>query len=350
MNSKTNPYILQFGKEPAEIIPRVSQITEIENAFFDKNITQQIFMITGVRGSGKTVFMSSIASDCLKKNWIVVNVNVSSANDILSQIAIELSHDARIQKKHEFKNISISVGGFSLGIAKKEPITSYEYETKQLLKIAKKYHYRVLITMDEVTNSAAVREFSGAFQIWVREELPVYLLMTGLYENIHELQNVKTLTFLYRAPRIDLDPLSLYEVKENYQSNLNISEEESIQMAKMTNGYSFAFQVLGHEVWKNKKFNEDAIKRYRYTLWNLSYDKIWNDLSDNDRKVCLAIAQSKDGKFSTIKEILNWNNNQLNPYRKRLINKQVLKSVRTGYVAFVLPLFDEYVLNSEMFE
>ena len=121
-------------------------------------------------------------------------------------------------------------------------------------------------------------------------------------------------------------------------------------MAKLTNGYSFAFQALGFEVWKNDAFNDVALKRYRYTLWNLSYDKIWNDLSDNDRKVCLAIAKSKDGKYSTIKEILGWENNQLNPYRKRLIDKQVLKSVRTGYVAFALPLFDEFILETEAFE
>lgn len=160
--------------------------------------------------------MTSIASECLEKNWIVINVNVSSANSILSQIAIELSHDSRIQKKHEFKNMSLSFGGLSVEIGNKERDTNYEYEAKRLLHIAKKYKYRVLITMDEVTNCAAVRQFSGAFQIWVREGLPVYLLMTGLYENIRELQDEKTLTFLYRAPRIDLDPLSLFEIKENY--------------------------------------------------------------------------------------------------------------------------------------
>lgn len=40
MKNRTNPYTLQFGKIPVEMIPRLSQLMEIENAFFDENITQ----------------------------------------------------------------------------------------------------------------------------------------------------------------------------------------------------------------------------------------------------------------------------------------------------------------------
>ncbi len=350
MKSKANPYILQFGKEPVQMIPRLTQILEIENSFFDESIPQQIYMITGVRGSGKTVFMTSIASECLKNDWIVVDVNVSSSNDILTQIAIELSHNPKIQKQHEFKSISLSLGALSLEVGNKDSLTSYEYEAKQLLQLAKKCGYHVLITIDEVTNSDTVREFSGAFQIWVREGLPVYLLMTGLYENIKELQNEKTLTFLYRAPRIDLAPLSLPAIKENYRSNLEVTDEVATKMASLTKGYSFAFQVLGHEVWKTEGFTEESYNNYLYTLGNLSYDKIWSDLSENDRKVCRAIAKSKTGKSSSIKEILHWDNNQLNPYRRRLINKQVVDGTRNGYLSFSLPLFDKYISALEEFE
>ena len=350
MKLQANPYILQFGKEPVQMIPRLSQIQEVENSFFDENIPQQIYMITGVRGSGKTVFMTSIASKCNEAGWIIINVNVSSSTEILKQIAIELSHNSKIQKNHEFKSISLSLSTLSLEVGNSEKLTSYEYEAKQLIQIAKKCGYKILITIDEVTNSSSIREFAGAFQVWVRENLPVYLLMTGLYENIKELQNEKKLTFLYRAPRIDLAPLSLLAIKENYQTNLDISTEDAIKMAKLTKGYSFAFQALGHEVYKTNEFNEEALNNYRYTLENLSYDKIWNDLSDNDQKVCLAIAKSKDGKYSTIKEILHYENNQLNPYRKRLIDKQVVESPRTGYLSFSLPLFDEYILSLEEFE
>lgn len=173
--------------------------------------------------------------------------------------------------------------------------------------------------------------------------------MTSLYENIRELQNEKSLTFLYHCPRIDLTPLQMSAIRENYIENLNVTEEEAIAMAKLTKGYSFAFQALGYVVWNLKAFNQEAMRQYKRILVDLSYDKIWDELSLNDRKVCVAIAKSKEGSFKEIKEILDWQGNQLNPYRKRLINKQIIESKGRSYVSFTLPLFDEYVLDLEDF-
>ncbi|MBR3317729.1 MAG: hypothetical protein IKG21_07965 [Atopobiaceae bacterium] len=34
-----------------------------------------------------------------------------------------------------------------------------------------------------------MRVFAASFQVFLRQNLPVFLLMTGLYENINELQN-----------------------------------------------------------------------------------------------------------------------------------------------------------------
>ena len=53
-----SPYTLVFGREPIEAIPRIVQRDEILNAFKEDPISQQIYMITGIRGCGKTVLMS----------------------------------------------------------------------------------------------------------------------------------------------------------------------------------------------------------------------------------------------------------------------------------------------------
>jgi hypothetical protein len=100
--------------------------------------------------------------------------------------------------------------------------------------------------VDEVANTQAMREFASAYQILVRKKLPVFLLMTGLYGNIRKLQDEKTLTFLYRAPRIDLRPLNIGIIANNYRRNLGLGGNEALRMARMTKGYSFAFQVFGY--------------------------------------------------------------------------------------------------------
>ena len=70
------------------------------------------------------------------------------------------------------------------------------------MKRIKKKRKRVLVTIDEAVCNDTMKEFVSLFQIYMRQDLPVFLLMTGLYENIYELQNEKRLTFLYRAPKI----------------------------------------------------------------------------------------------------------------------------------------------------
>lgn len=47
----------------------------------------------------------------------------------------------------------------------------------------------LLIAIDEVTSTEYMRVFAASFQVFLRQNLPVFLLMTGLYENINELQN-----------------------------------------------------------------------------------------------------------------------------------------------------------------
>ena len=55
-----NPFSLSFGKEPISLINRSMQTAEIIETFEDENPAYQVCMITGVRGSGKTVMLTEI--------------------------------------------------------------------------------------------------------------------------------------------------------------------------------------------------------------------------------------------------------------------------------------------------
>ena len=58
-----NPFTLSFGKKPLQYISRISQTNQIVETFRSENPVNQLFMITGVRGSGKTVMMTNIVSE-----------------------------------------------------------------------------------------------------------------------------------------------------------------------------------------------------------------------------------------------------------------------------------------------
>lgn len=332
---ESNPYSMMFDQTPREIISRDDQQNEMINAFLSG---QYIYMISGVHGSGKTVFMTVVASKYQSKDWIVININTASTASVLEQIAIRLSQYDDLTKNIEIPKISLC-----LKINDNKTFYNAEQAVLLMLEEVKKHNKKILITVDEVTNTESIREFVGAFQIWIREYLPVYLLMTGLYENIRDLQNENNLTFLYRAPRIELSPLSLLEIQRNYEENLNVSDTQAQEMARATKGYSFAFQALGHEVWSENGLTEKAKKRYQEDLFEYSYRKIWDDLSNNDKKVCEAIAKSNSSAVADIRDITGFEGNKFNQYRKRLIEKGIIYSKEKGYIVFCLPLFKEFV-------
>ena len=56
-----NPYSLGFGKAPKQYISRNADMNDIIEVFNDEEPSQQLYIITGVRGSRKTVFMTEIS-------------------------------------------------------------------------------------------------------------------------------------------------------------------------------------------------------------------------------------------------------------------------------------------------
>ena len=59
---KENPYTLAFGYPPMELIERTAQAERIIDEFCRERPTNFINLVTGIRGSGKTVFITQIAS------------------------------------------------------------------------------------------------------------------------------------------------------------------------------------------------------------------------------------------------------------------------------------------------
>ena len=334
-----------FGKEPSELISRSSQITAILDTFTAEAAPQQVYMITGVRGCGKTVFVTEIANTLKQKDdWIVLELNPE--RNLLETLAAKLSSENSLAHIFENAKINLSFFGFGLTVSGSAPITDIETALTKMLESLKKHGKRILVTIDEVTNTQNMRIFASSFQIFVRQGLPLFLLMTGLYDNIRKLQDEKSLTFLYRAPRIELKPLNIGTISRSYQKTFSFNPDKALSMAKMTRGYSFAFQVLGYYTWENDSDPGKAFEPFRQTLDDYVYEKIWSELSAEDRRVSYGIAMTPSRRIKDIRDFLQMETNQFNPYRKRLINKGILSGDEHGYVQFILPFFEDYIIEN----
>lgn len=344
-NKKTsNPYTLVFGKRPNESIPRLVEVNEILESFLNEPANQQIYMITGVRGCGKTVFMTEIADELRKKkDWEVLEL--STSQDLLKSMAESLSQESRFTKLMK-SGIGVSIAGFGVQLGTDHNPVSPQITIRKMLEALKNSGKKLLLCIDEVVSNQYMKEFSGMFQILLREDYPIYLIMTGLFDNINDLRNEKNLTFLYRAPEIKLGALNLRTIAENYATNFSLSESDADEMASLTKGYSFAFQVLGYFTYKHDGSYAEAMPEYRQYLEDYVYEKVWSELSAGDRKLLFAVAASEHGKAKEIKDVVGWDNNHYTPYRDRLIKKMLLNGDEYGYLRITLPLFKEYIIRA----
>lgn len=341
-----NPYTLTFGKDPEERISRALDGKEILNDFLAERPSQQVCLITGVKGSGKTVFMTDLCNELQKrKEWVIVDLNVNSPDMIRQAAAILCSND-KFARVFQSAKLNFSLFGFGLEVSSSVPIADIQTALEKMIENLARKGKKIVFSIDEVTKTEAMITFASCFQQMLRKKLPVFLLMTGLYQNIYDLQNHKSLTFLYRAPRVSLSPLNLGAIASNYQSNLNLPADTAREMAKLTMGYSFAFQVLGYLLWNMEGDYSDLIPQYRQYLEERSYEKIWAELSEKDRKLVVAIAKIEDGNIEGIRAAANMTSNEFSPYRIRLIRKGIVDGSRRGYLRFCLPFFGEYVLDN----
>lgn len=339
-----NPFTLSFGKKPVQYISRITQTNEIIDTFNAELPSNQIYMITGVRGSGKTVMMTNISTELSQlSNWITVELNPT--RDLLQSLAAKLYG---IPDLHErFLKAKLDFSAFGLGVSMEHapPITDIEDVLMHMLTHIRKMGKRLLITIDEVTNSENIKIFTSSFQIFLRDDYPIFLLMTGLYENIYELQNDKALTFLYRAPKLILEPLNYTAVRKSYMDIFQIDLETAETMTTLTKGYPFAYQVLGYLYWNHRDTQslEEILPEYDQYLEEYVYSKIWSELSELDKKILAEVATSGECRVKTIRENLNMKSELFSVYRERLKRKGVIDTREYGKISMALPRFSEFV-------
>lgn len=336
-----NPFTLTFGKEPSEHIIRYEDAENIVSTFSAEHPTSQTYMIEGVRGSGKTVLMTSIAKELSnRKDWVTIDLNPQQ--DLLAEMAMRLNDTCKKQPGILKSGFSITAFGFGVGVNGKAEQGDAVSAIETILTSLAKKKKKVLITIDEVLPDKNMRIFASQFQIFIRQDYPIFLLMTGLYENINAIQNDPALTFLLRTPKIRLEPLSIRQIKQQYSRIFKIDDGKARNLADITKGYAFAFQALGLLYYEHRDDMEleEILKILDDMLDDFVYKKIWSGLSENDRKVMLSMTEGE----MQVKDVLKktgMGSGIFSTYKDRLVKKGLLVSPRYGYVAVSLPRFVE---------
>ena len=341
-----NPFTTTFGIEPSNYIKRNVESERIVSEFSSDSPSNYVYIITGLRGSGKTVLLSAIANHFMEQDdWIVVDPGPK--DNILENVASELYETGKVKKLFFKGEFSFSFHGLTFSLEGKEPVTTVNTLLKKMLQFLKKKGKKVLITIDEVDSSEQMKLFIQAYQSLLRLNYPIRLLMTGLYDNVSKLQEDKALTFLYRAPKISLPPLGVGAVASSYRRYLGVSDVDSIMMAKMTKGYAYAYQVLGYLLYPkpDKAIDDAVLAEYDQYLADYVYDKLYSELTDVEQKILCAFPNGGAIKMNDLAAACALDTKYLSVYRDRLIKKGIIFSPSYGFVELSLPRFHEYLLT-----
>ncbi len=352
-----NPYTLQFSYIPPQFIERTLITNEIISNYIREVPTYRGIFITGVRGSGKTVIMGDIRNKIgALKDWITVDLNPES--NLLDALARNLYLIPEIKALFVKAKLDFSVLGIGVHLENANLVASNEEDAiRMMLKIMKASGKKVLVTIDEITYSNDVAKFSHALSSYAGADFDIYVLMTGLRENINAIKNQKSLTFLYRAKVEELESLNVTAICADYQEILDLEREKAEEFAFCTKGYSLAFQALGYHSWNvlsaGKKIDDEACQaiyqKLDITLSELAYEKIWDELSEGDRKVLKSMnkllkkSDKSALKVDEIRSDLKMTSNTFTTYRKRLIDSGILDGKQYGFLAFRLPRFDKFI-------
>ncbi len=335
-----NPFDILFGRVPDEYISRKGDLKEIYDSLSSGSSSNNVFIISGTRGCGKTVALTDLSFFYEDKDeWIIIDLNPEC--ELLKQLVAKILDEGRLNRKlfskAEFNFSFIDPGFFLSG---DEPINDISTLLRRELEYLKCKGKKLLITIDDVSGNRYTKAFAHEFQSLLRENYDVYLIIDGLYQNIASYSREKGVTFLHRAKKIYLKGLNLLGMASSYKRVFSLSEEESLEIAEFTKGYAYAFQLLGDILIESGDYSLSPknVEKFEEIIYERAYSVIYDELSRKEKEILIASLENNEN--ASIMKKVGVSKSQLSRYKTVLSQKGVIEK-DAGSVVLALPRFKE---------
>lgn len=361
---KMNPFKPTAGGEPPLLIGRERVVRD-----FDKGLDNgvgapgRIMLITGARGTGKTVMLTVLGDKARAHKWDVIEETASDG--LCERLVSELcSKDSLIDKLTFAPSITIAGASVSLGEAELSPKRMPETLRKAMsarLDALEKRDAGLMISIDETqaASRADLIAIATAIQHQIREKRNVSIVFAGLPQMISDLFDDEVITFLRRARTNVLANVPIDEVKESFaqtfeDSGMSLDTGLVKKAAVATAGYPYMIQLVGYYIWDaadarestviSKEDVDEGIREARVDLDNAVCVPELHGLSKNDRAYLEAMAVS-DGPSGTseVAKRMGRSAKYAATYRKRLLDAYVIRQTDRGEVDFAVPFLREYL-------
>lgn len=340
MNMK-NPYNVNIGSIPEKYIEN-KQINNIVGGFINDELAN--YIIYGPSGSGKTVAITMIYNKLKEqKDWIAINLNPSSSpiTDLVGKL-----YDTRYYAK-EFidSEFNLSIMNIGFDIKTNQPAASLESALIRIMSVMKKKNKKLIVCIDELVYREELYRFFHSVQIAQRENLPIHLLLCGLYNDIEEYFGMSGFSFFCRIPMEQIQLLDVNKITEDYMHSFCIDGNQAMSLALITKGFPTAYQIIGKTVWGNKEY--DVNDSFLGKIDDLLYQYAYRDLIYRFSKKNICIIQNllKKGNYFSVDNIADEKISII-----ELSKAGVVRKIGDDEYAIVLPRFREIFLEKVEFE
>ena len=359
---KKIPFSPSFGKKPKIFIGREGISDKILDSLYEDNGIYRTSVITGLRGMGKTALLSEIESELRsEQDWIVVSTSTTEhlLSNVIGNLQLEIAEKQSTIPKLSAISFSVLGLGFKLEMQEKVQASNFQTIMKKCIAELTKAGIGVLFTIDEVSNTSEMKEFAATYQLLLREDFDVALLMAGLPHNVNELISDDVLTFLRRASIIHLEGIELTTIKTAYQrvfegEEIDLEGDSLELLSVTTKGYPYLFQLLGSELWQlnQKVISENDVRiasiNGKNKMYSSVHSLIYRELSDADQQFLMAMAEDvAETKIIDIRKRMEKSSGFISKYRERLMTIGIIESKKYGTVQFVLPYMRDYLLEKK---
>ena len=162
-------------------------VNEINNP----NSPYKISIVYGMRGVGKTTFLTEVGKRVEKNpDWIVVDLAMGS--NLMAALVDSLYMKAgnELQKIFEsIKGLNFSAFGLQLSAEISQPtFSTYQGILTNMFDKLRKKGIKVLITLDEVKSNRELKDFAGYYQLLNQDQKVVlYYFFYKYYKNLGNL-------------------------------------------------------------------------------------------------------------------------------------------------------------------
>ncbi len=357
--AQSNPFLPTFGTSPPMLAGRDDVIARFHRAFERGPAhPDSTMLITGVRGSGKTVLLNEAEEAALRLGWRVISVSAST-RDLCRQITnAALEHLREAEEGKPSRRIS-SVRVMGIEVAwTQQPMTNSRVTVDlrssltSLAELLAEGATGLLLTVDEL--QAVERDDATEIAVAVqhiarRELLPMAFVGAALPEIDETLLADRGMTFFQRCARARLLPLSREDTQQALlvpiiNAGGSIDDDALRYTVDASGGHPFTIQLLGYNSWEmaapdhHIKLNHarSGALEAEQSLVDQIIKPIWSGLSDMDRAFLQAMAldDDADSEVNQIAARLNRTSNYVQTYRRRLLEAGVIEPAGRGKLRF----------------